>query len=398
MMINFIITLLLTFLKICAIESKSTAVWVDDGIGTTVKAVLSSGEANALKTYMLDVFGLPPPLKSKKHHHTTINGSAPTYLKSIFDALDERGQAPQLDPEHRETVGAADIIITFVNRNSRLHNFLDSHRRLMFNLEDVPLADSLLGAELRVFKTAPIKYLGKDLVLHVYLGSKVKSEEREIAKAILPEKGWTSLNVTSAALSWILFPESNFGLRLSVTRPGKKHELHLTEVGLAGGHASEDVRPFIVAFFALPDRRKTPYHKRVIRSAMPKNDLKNPYVAGSLGIDPPKESQCQKRPLHVSFKDLGWQEWVIAPEGYDANFCDGRCHFPLLAGMNATNHAIIQTLVKMKKAYSDDGMPPPDACCAPRDLSTISVLYYDYSNNVVLKKYPKMIVKTCGCI
>ncbi|RXG52514.1 Bone morphogenetic protein 7 [Armadillidium vulgare] len=283
MMINFIITLLLTFLKICAIESKSTAVWVDDGIGTTVKAVLSSGEANALKTYMLDVFGLPPPLKSKKHHHTTINGSAPTYLKSIFDALDERGQAPQLDPEHRETVGAADIIITFVNRNSRLHNFLDSHRRLMFNLEDVPLADSLLGAELRVFKTAPIKYLGKDLVLHVYLGS--------------------------------------------------KHELHLTEVGLAGGHASEDVRPFIVAFFALPDRRKTPYHKRVIRSAMPKNDLKNPYVAGSLGIDPPKESQCQKRPLHVSFKDLGWQEWVIAPEGYDANFCDGRCHFPLLAAI-----------------------------------------------------------------
>lgn len=119
-MINFIITLLLTFLKICAIESKSTAVWVDDGIGTTVKTVLSSGEANALKTYMLDVFGLPPPLKSKKHHHTTINGSAPTYLKSIFDALDERGQAPQLDPEHRETVGAADIIITFVNRSKRI--------------------------------------------------------------------------------------------------------------------------------------------------------------------------------------------------------------------------------------------------------------------------------------
>lgn len=114
--------------------------------------------------------------------------------------------------------------------------------------------------------------------------------------------------------------------------------------------------------------------------------------------DIPPESQCQKRPLHVSFRDLGWQDWVIAPEGYDANFCDGRCQFPLLAGMNATNHAIIQTLVKMKKAYNEEGPHPPEACCAPRDLTTISVLYYDYSNNVVLKKYPKMIVKTCGCI
>ncbi|KAI6074881.1 Bone morphogenetic protein 6 [Aix galericulata] len=37
-------------------------------------------------------------------------------------------------------------------------------------------------------------------------------------------------------------------------------------------------------------------------------------------------------------------DWIIAPKGYAANYCDGECSFPLNAHMNATNHAIVQTL------------------------------------------------------
>lgn len=39
------------------------------------------------------------------------------------------------------------------------------------------------------------------------------------------------------------------------------------------------------------------------------------------------------------------KDWIIAPEGYAAFYCDGECSFPLNAHMNATNHAIVQTLV-----------------------------------------------------
>ena len=60
--------------------------------------------------------------------------------------------------------------------------------------------------------------------------------------------------------------------------------------------------------------------------------------------------------------------------------------------MNATNHAIVQTLVHL---MSPDVVPKP--CCAPIQLSGISVLYLDESSNVVLKKYSDMVVKTCGC-
>ena len=93
----------------------------------------------------------------------------------------------------------------------------------------------------------------------------------------------------------------------------------------------------------------------------------------------------------MSFRDLNWQDWIIAPDGYEAFYCHGECSFPLNSHMNATNHAIVQTLVHLMKP----DVPKP--CCAPTKLSGISVLYFDESSNVILKKYRNMVVKSCGC-
>lgn len=101
---------------------------------------------------------------------------------------------------------------------------------------------------------------------------------------------------------------------------------------------------------------------------------------------------CQKRTLYVSFKDLGWQDWIIAPDGYASFFCGGECSFPLSPQMNATNHAIVQTLFHLMKP---DVVPKP--CCAPSKLSAIMVLYFDDNSNVILKKYKNMVIKSCGC-
>ncbi|XP_014639247.1 PREDICTED: bone morphogenetic protein 8A, partial [Ceratotherium simum simum] len=96
--------------------------------------------------------------------------------------------------------------------------------------------------------------------------------------------------------------------------------------------------------------------------------------------------------LYVSFQDLGWLDWVIAPQGYSAYYCEGECSFPLDSCMNATNHAILQSLVHLMKPDT-----VPKACCAPTKLSATSVLYYDSSNNVILRKHRNMVVRACGC-
>ena len=101
---------------------------------------------------------------------------------------------------------------------------------------------------------------------------------------------------------------------------------------------------------------------------------------------------CEKKALYVNFKDLGWQDWIIAPDGYAAFFCHGECSFPLSPVMNATNHAIVQTLVHL---MNPEVVPKP--CCAPNKLTSIMVLYFDDQGSVILKKYRNMVVKSCGC-
>ncbi|NXI27081.1 DERR protein, partial [Sterrhoptilus dennistouni] len=101
---------------------------------------------------------------------------------------------------------------------------------------------------------------------------------------------------------------------------------------------------------------------------------------------------CKPRRLYISFSDVGWENWIIAPQGYLANYCRGDCPFPLAAELNSTNHAVLQTLV-----HSLDPQGTPQPCCVPVRLSPISILYYDNSDNVVLRHYEDMVVDECGC-
>ncbi|XP_069646531.1 embryonic growth/differentiation factor 1 [Haliaeetus albicilla] len=101
---------------------------------------------------------------------------------------------------------------------------------------------------------------------------------------------------------------------------------------------------------------------------------------------------CKPRRLYISFSDVGWENWIIAPQGYMANYCLGECPFPLTAELNSTNHAILQTMV-----HSLDPERTPQPCCVPVRLSPISILYYDNNDNVVLRHYEDMVVDECGC-
>ncbi|NXR41677.1 DERR protein, partial [Zosterops hypoxanthus] len=106
----------------------------------------------------------------------------------------------------------------------------------------------------------------------------------------------------------------------------------------------------------------------------------------------PQHPLCKPRRLYISFSDVGWENWIIAPQGYLANYCRGDCPFPLAAELNSTNHAVLQTLV-----HSLDPQGTPQPCCVPVRLSPISILYYDNSDNVVLRHYEDMVVDECGC-
>ncbi|XP_010726085.1 growth/differentiation factor 6-A-like, partial [Meleagris gallopavo] len=114
--------------------------------------------------------------------------------------------------------------------------------------------------------------------------------------------------------------------------------------------------------------------------------------SGGKGHGKKAKTRCSRKPLHVNFKELGWDDWIIAPLDYEAYHCEGVCDFPLRSHLEPTNHAIIQTLMN-----SMDPESTPPSCCVPSKLSPISILYIDSGNNVVYKQYEDMVVETCGC-
>ncbi|XP_021922255.1 uncharacterized protein LOC110831032 isoform X2 [Zootermopsis nevadensis] len=102
---------------------------------------------------------------------------------------------------------------------------------------------------------------------------------------------------------------------------------------------------------------------------------------------------CRRHKLEVKFADIGWSDWIISPQTFEAHYCAGSCPFPLTKALKPTNHATIQSLVHAI------GMQPdvPAPCCVPDHLSPMTLLYMDDAGNVVLKNYPAMSVDTCSC-
>ncbi|XP_063770602.1 derriere protein-like [Pseudophryne corroboree] len=134
-------------------------------------------------------------------------------------------------------------------------------------------------------------------------------------------------------------------------------------------------------------------HTSFLTVSLDPTSCKTPRTKRSTEISPPTPSNiCKKRRLYIDFKDVGWQNWVIAPRGYMANYCHGECPYPLTEMLKGTNHAVLQTLV-----HSIEPENTPLPCCAPTKLSPISMLYYDNNDNVVLRHYEDMVVDECGC-
>lgn len=105
---------------------------------------------------------------------------------------------------------------------------------------------------------------------------------------------------------------------------------------------------------------------------------------------------CCKRQFYVNFKDIGWNDWIIAPSGYHANYCEGDCpnHMVNLSGSSLSFHSTVINHYRMR-GYSP--FQNIKSCCVPTRLRAMSMLYYNEEQKIVKKDIQNMIVEECGC-
>ncbi|KAM6106320.1 inhibin beta C chain [Pterocles gutturalis] len=113
------------------------------------------------------------------------------------------------------------------------------------------------------------------------------------------------------------------------------------------------------------------------------------------GVDCSGDSRtCCRKEFFVDFKEIGWEDWIIQPEGYHMNYCAGLCplHMAGIPGLAASFHTAVLNLIKANNADA-----AVDSCCVPTQRRPLSLLYYDRDSNIVKTDIPDMIVDACGC-
>uniref|UniRef100_A0A671VP98 Bone morphogenetic protein 6 n=1 Tax=Sparus aurata TaxID=8175 RepID=A0A671VP98_SPAAU len=375
---------------------------------------LRTHEKREMQKEILSILGLPhrprPHLSHGKYN------SAPLFMLDLYNTISSEEKSPvegaldryqsmrttQSPPlaTYQETafLNDADMVMSFVNLveyDRELSPQRRHHKEFKFNLSQIPEGEAVTAAEFRLYKECVSRAFRQKVymrqLLCCCLADLFLLESRRLWAA---EEGWLEFDITATSNLWVMSPVHNLGLQVNVeTSSGQS--ISSKEAGLVGRDGALEKQPFMVAFFKVSE-----VHIRTSRSTGGKRRQQNRNRStqpqdGSRGLDYNSSDQktaCRRHELYVSFRELGWQDWIIAPEGYAANYCDGECSFPLNAHMNATNHAIVQTLVHL---MNPENVPKP--CCAPTKLHAISVLYFDDNSNVILKKYKNMVVRACGC-
>ncbi|XP_039496416.1 inhibin beta chain isoform X4 [Drosophila santomea] len=219
------------------------------------------------------------------------------------------------------------------------------------------------------------------------LSTSINITEMGIEKAIIfrasfdvdtKNLGWQKFDLTDTIRDWYSHT-SHEKLRLLIDCTGcaGRYSLHLFQTSKLRGNSSDYLstnpnRPFLVL------HTESSRTRRVRRRAID--------CGGALN------GQCCKESFYVSFKALGWDDWIIAPRGYFANYCRGDCTGSFRTPDTfQTFHA--HFIEEYRKMGLLNGMRP---CCAPIKFSSMSLIYYG-DDGIIKRDLPKMVVDECGC-
>lgn len=184
-----------------------------------------------------------------------------------------------------------------------------------------------------------------------------------------PERNgdWIVIDVKRMVTQWFKHPRENVGVAVKI-----------------GGSTSHRRNNFKLIELD-PEAEHTPYLDVEIEDVDSRRGGRVKRTVGLNCDEATQESRCCRYKLTVDFEKFGW-DWIIAPKRYDANYCSGDCPMAFLPEYPNTH------IVSLAEPPNNSG-----PCCAARNLSQISMLYFDSEYQIVFTKIPGMVVERCGC-
>ncbi|XP_031442038.1 growth/differentiation factor 6-B [Clupea harengus] len=337
------------------------------------------------------------------------------YMLSIyktFSAAEKLG----LNASFFRASKAANTITSFVDvgQDDLLTSPLQ-RQKYLFDISTLSDKVELLGAELRIYtKVSGIFRVSEMVPVDIQILScqsqhVLDSKTLDLGDSVKPH--WEVLDIWEIFQEWQKHLQGrHFCLELRAMVDNPEREVDLQQMGFRRHNRPHLKKAILVVFTRSKKRQSLFYEKRdkIKRHVVweKKNSAKEHSSQHQQQQQQQQQhpgrhgkrhgrrsrSRCSKKPLPVNFRELGWDDWIIAPLDYEAYHCEGVCDFPLRSHLEPTNHAIIQTLMNSMRPGT---MPP--SCCVPSRLSPISILYIDAGNNVVYKQYEDMVVEACGC-
>uniref|UniRef100_A0A8C5HBU7 TGF-beta family profile domain-containing protein n=1 Tax=Gouania willdenowi TaxID=441366 RepID=A0A8C5HBU7_GOUWI len=301
--------------------------------------------------------------------------SAPQFMLDLFNAVSVRDKTPKTQTE-----------VLFGNTVRSLEDKGEEGFHL-FNMSSIGKDEKMIKVEFRC-----LTLLAFQVNVYEVLDSGDKPQRGNLITSRLMSlysHGWEVFNVTQIVSKWIQGSQNN-GIMMVVVHPtgfwrksfdggvkdGKAYLVLVSDDGRSGASG-----------LSLPGKT----HSLTRSSAPTPQEATFTFIFSSPRHPP---TPCQRVPLYVDFDEIGWSGWIISPRGYHANHCKGSCPFPLGGGLSATNHATVLSIVHtLRLSSSVVGAP----CCVPDRLESISLLYFDDEENVVLKQYDEMVAMSCGC-
>jgi bone morphogenetic protein 7 len=143
------------------LSSPKAAIYIDNGFDqTAIEREISKVEKHEMELEILNLLGLP---NRPKRISKSLKRSAPKFLLDVYKSLMEkeneghsrskRSVDLNLSGEEQNAIDESDVIMTFESINHHVSSVRHERgKRLWFNVSEMPIAENVVGAELRIYQ------------------------------------------------------------------------------------------------------------------------------------------------------------------------------------------------------------------------------------------------------